>query len=295
MRLRHIEVFHAIYTTGSITNAAKLLYVSQPSVSKVLSHAEMQLGFRLFDRVKGRLIATHEADLLFEEADRLYQQMNTVNDAAQNIKNNDLGQISLALTPALGFDLIPSSVAEFRKQHQNIIFDIKTLHNELVLKHLLAHQSEVAILFSPQKYSGINELYFGTGKLVVVYPKTLLPHSPNNISLEELVEYPIISISDSGPLADLINQQLHTKNLSLTNVVKVKTYFIAVNLVRHGAGICIVDEFTARGQQSDDIAIAELSEPLSFSIKALYLENKPLSIVTTKFLDFFKEKVLTSE
>ena len=37
MRLRHIEIFHAIYTTGSITNAAKILHVSQPSVSKVLS------------------------------------------------------------------------------------------------------------------------------------------------------------------------------------------------------------------------------------------------------------------
>ena len=61
MRLRHIEIFHAIYTTGSITNAAKILHVSQPSVSKVLSHAEMQLGFNLFDRVKGRLIPTEEA------------------------------------------------------------------------------------------------------------------------------------------------------------------------------------------------------------------------------------------
>jgi len=291
MRLRHIEVFHAIYTTGSITNAAKLLYVSQPSVSKVLSHAELQLGFRLFDRVKGRLIATHEADLLFEEADRLYQQMSTVNDAAENIKNNDLGQISLALTPALGFDIVPSSVAEFRTKHQNIIFDIKTLHNERALKHLLSHKSEVAILFSPEKYAGINEINFGSAKLVVVYPKSLLPHCPEKVSLEDLTHYPFISISESGPLADLINGQLLEKGLSLTNVVKVKTYFIAVNLVRHCAGICIVDEFTARGQQSDDIAIAELVEPLTFPIKALYLENKPLSIVTTKFLELFKEKI----
>ena len=66
MRLRHIEIFHAIYTTGSITNAAKILHVSQPSVSKVLSHAEMQLGFKLFERVKGRLVPTEEAEMMLK-------------------------------------------------------------------------------------------------------------------------------------------------------------------------------------------------------------------------------------
>ncbi len=285
MRLRHIEVFHAIYTTGSITNAAKLLHVSQPSVSKVLSHAELQLGFNLFDRIKGRLVATHEADLLFKEADRLYQQMNTVNDAADNIKNNNLGRISIAITPALGFDMIPSAVSTFRQSHPQITFDIQTLHNEQVLKHLLRHKSELAILFSPQTFSGIKELYFGEGKLVAVYPRSLLPHCPEKLSLSELVEYPMISIGDSGPLADLISKQLLEKNLSFSNALNVNTYFIAVHLVRQGAGVCIVDEFTARGQQNEDIIIAELADPMCFSIKGLYLESKPLSKLTVSFID----------
>ena len=86
-----------------ITNAAKLLYVSQPSVCKVLSHAELQLGFRL------------------------YKQMNTINDAAENIRKNDLGQIPLALTPVLGFDLVLASVAELTEP---LTFPIKALYPE---------------------------------------------------------------------------------------------------------------------------------------------------------------------
>ena len=42
MRLRHIEVFQAIRQTGSVSAAAQLLHVSQPAVSKVLQHAELQ-------------------------------------------------------------------------------------------------------------------------------------------------------------------------------------------------------------------------------------------------------------
>ena len=65
MRLRQIEVFHAVYSCGSVTGAAEILNVSQPSVSKVLAHAEQQLGFPLFDRVRGKLVPTPEADRLF--------------------------------------------------------------------------------------------------------------------------------------------------------------------------------------------------------------------------------------
>lgn len=47
MKLRQFEVLHAILQTGSVTGAAKLLNVSQPSVSTVLQHLEAQLGMQL--------------------------------------------------------------------------------------------------------------------------------------------------------------------------------------------------------------------------------------------------------
>ena len=50
MRLRHIEIFEAIRRTGSLTEAAAALHISQPAASKLLAHAEAQLGFKLFER-----------------------------------------------------------------------------------------------------------------------------------------------------------------------------------------------------------------------------------------------------
>ena len=55
MRLRHIEVFHAIMQAGTITGAAQLLHISQPAVTKVLQHCELKLGIPLFNRVRGKL------------------------------------------------------------------------------------------------------------------------------------------------------------------------------------------------------------------------------------------------
>jgi len=75
MRLRHIEIFHAVYSSGSVTKAAEILHVSQPSVSKVLAHAEQQLGYRMFDRVRGYLVPTTEAHHLHDQVIAVHDKL----------------------------------------------------------------------------------------------------------------------------------------------------------------------------------------------------------------------------
>lgn len=284
MRLRHIEVFHAIYTTGSITAAAKLLHVSQPSVSKVLSHAEMQLGFLLFNRVKGRLTPTNEANLLFEEVDRVYQQMNTIKSAAENIKNNETGRIALALSPALGFDIIPDAVSSYKTGHTKVKFDLQTLHNEQVQKHLFRHKSELAVMFAPKQHAGLQNIDFGIGKMVAVYPKLWFPDLPKRISLKTLLKHSLIGIKGSGPLADLVWAEINRQKIDVKTQLQVQTYFLAVQLAARELGVCLVDEFTANGCRSNAMGIAELKENLSFPIQGLHIESKPLSRPMTRFV-----------
>lgn len=70
MNLRQLEVFYAIMQAGTVSGAARLLHVSQPNVTRVLAHTEQQLGFALFERVKGRLVPTQEAKALLPEAEK---------------------------------------------------------------------------------------------------------------------------------------------------------------------------------------------------------------------------------
>ena len=55
-KLRHMEVFRAVMLTGSISVAAKMLYVSQPAVSKLIAYIESRLVYRLFQRINNRLV-----------------------------------------------------------------------------------------------------------------------------------------------------------------------------------------------------------------------------------------------
>src|ERR1700744_4291610 len=58
---RHIEVFRALMTAGSVTKAAEMLFTSQPTVSRELARMEQSIGFPLFERLHGRLRPTLSA------------------------------------------------------------------------------------------------------------------------------------------------------------------------------------------------------------------------------------------
>jgi len=286
MRLRHIEIFHAIYTTGSITNAAKILHVSQPSVSKVLAHAEMQLGFNLFERVKGRLLPTEEAEMLFGEVDKIYQQMRSIKNTATNIRKSEFGHINLGLTPALGFDVLPKAVARFHQDYPNVNINIQTLHNDDVLQALLEHKCDMAILFSPSTMANVKATTIDTSELVIVYPKALFPEQPKVMSLADICDLSFIDIGESGPLGDLLWSRMMEDDIQLNSSIKVQTYFIAARLVAQGAGVCIIDKYTALGNLTDDIGIASFAPKLRFNVDLLHLESNTLSKVASTFIPY---------
>ena len=83
MNLRHIEIFHAVYVNGSVSGAARALNVSQPSVSKMLRHAESLLGFQLFQRTNGRLVPTEDAHTLFTEVSEIQDRVYALREAGK--------------------------------------------------------------------------------------------------------------------------------------------------------------------------------------------------------------------
>ena len=291
MRLRHIEVFHAIYTTGSITNAAQFLHVSQPSVSKVLAHAEQQLGFALFERVKGRLIPTQQAEALFSEVDKVYKQIRGVRNTAENIKKSTSGHLNIGFTPALGFDLIPLVISEFKKRYPGVHINLQTLHNEGVQQALMEHKLDLVIMFSPPPIANVTAIPLCKSEMVLVAPKCVFEQFGSEVKTCELTKHELIGIWDSGPLGDLLWNRLTENEVSVNSSIQVQTYFIASRLVAQNVGVCVVDEFTARGNLNSDTHYSGFTPKLSFDVQALHLSDKPLSVNGNAFIELLTERV----
>src|SRR5690349_18191928 len=116
MNLRQIEVFRAVMLGGSVTNAARFLNVSQPGISRMLTHIEAQLGIRLFERRRGKLNPTPEAHALQREIEHVYRGVRRIDEVAQRLKDGAQLSLRVLASPGAGLDVVPSALSRLVRQ-----------------------------------------------------------------------------------------------------------------------------------------------------------------------------------
>ena len=285
MRFRHIEIFHAVYTNGSISAAARALHISQPSVSKMLRHAEDQLGFQLFQLVRGRLVATDEAHALFREAGDVFDKLSSLQQTAKNLRSLGGGHIRLAVVPSLGLSITPRAIARFRKSHPNVSFEVQTLHHDDLVRSLHERRCDLAIAYDPPPHPRLAMTDIAAGELAILFRNGAFESSDDRLPLDILDGRELIGLSSSGPIGDLFTAATERLDLTVRETISVQTFYIAAALVQFGAGITIVDEFTARAMASEDLRYRFTDPALRFSVRCVTLEDRPLSKVAQKFVD----------
>lgn len=283
MRLRQIEVFHAVYTNGSITNAAAALNVSQPSVSKVLAHAEQQLGYRLFDRIKGKLIPTPEAHELFGHVREVYDDVDRLRHVATNLKAASAGRIRVASTPAFGLEILPRAVATFRQSQPDAVFEIETLHLDAIRDALLESRIDIGLAFDPDKRPGIRRTKLATAGFFVLSHDASVFADREALNVEDLAGHPFIGLSRRSPLGQVLADHLEAAGFRPDIIAWSETYHVAKALVAAGTGITIADEITARSTIGGEIARWPLEPSLTFDISLMQRTEASLSQGTRRF------------
>ena len=283
MRLRQIEVFHAVYSNGSISAAARALNVSQPSVSKVLRHTEDQLGITLFTLVRGRLLPTDEAHALFREVDEVFHRISSLQQTARNLRGTGAGHLRLGVVPSLGHELAPRAVTAFRAQHPEVTFDIQTLHHNDMIQALYERECDLAIGYDPPAHPRMATHKLATAELLVVSPRGTFDRD-QTVPIDELEQHDIIGVATSGPVGDIAAAAFERAGVSAREVVSVGTYYIAAALARFGCGVALVDEFTAWAIRSADLDIHRLQPRLRFVVQDAWLEDRPLSALAERFV-----------
>ena len=148
LNLRQIEAFKAVIESGTASRAAGLLRISQPAVSKLLVHLEAQTGLKLFERVKGRLIPSHQGMRLYEEIDRIFVGVRQVEGAVESIRREEQGRLLVGVMPALSGAFIRRATMAFLEHRPDVHVCVHARSSQFIADWLIGRQLDVGLIRS---------------------------------------------------------------------------------------------------------------------------------------------------
>ena len=246
MRLRHIEVFHAIMQVGTISGAAQVLHISQPAVTKVLQHCELQLGMPLFERVRGKLYPKPEAHRLFAETEKLHHELQGIRRLAASLKSRTVETIRLVATPTIAVSVLPQAMSAWRRDFADTRCELATHHTSEIINTLRLGEADLGLSLQDPRHPGIIAEPIAQGVMTVIAPPGTWPAAEEGEPLSAAgLKGELIGYTDNDPLGAQVEAACEAQGIAPCIHTVVQTYQIARSLVEAGGGMAVVDPFTA--------------------------------------------------
>lgn len=160
MDVRLIEAYQAVMTYGTVSRAAEVLGMSQPGVSKAIMSLERSIGFKLFDRERGRMTPSAEGQLFFREVQTSLVGLAKLRSAAARIRDYGSGDIRVGCLSAFSTNVMPAAIARFRKRHPDIAVSLLVASSSAIRDLIAANQLDIAIAADEVDVSGLETAPF---------------------------------------------------------------------------------------------------------------------------------------
>lgn len=286
LKLSQLRALVAIADTGSFSEAALQMDLSQSAVSHAIATLEDELGVILLSRSRQGAVLTPVGKRITEDARQMLHHLQNLCHQADLAKGLQSGEVRIAAFRSVATHILPEVIRQFREQYPSITIAIdEKSHYEMVEDELRQGQADVGFTYLPTKPEFESWELLRDRYIVLLPPQTTVP-SP--FTWEVLATYPLIlSTSDDGDRQHL-NHLLRPHQQHLQPAYSVREDSTILSMVERGLGATIMAKLAAE-PIPPYLQVAELPVTLERIIGVIVLREALLPPPVYAFLDKLKQ------
>ncbi|MCW8930274.1 MAG: LysR family transcriptional regulator [Gammaproteobacteria bacterium] len=288
-----MQVFISVVDSGSFSESARRLNISQPSVSRQINALEEYLGVRLLQRSTRRLSLTEAGQIYYEKAREI--QLNVI-DAEQSIsgfKEAPSGLLKISAPYVLTLTKIMPHMGEFLTQYPEIKLDIECNDN---IQDMIEEQLDLVIRVGEPTDSSFIAVPFGYVRMVLCASKNYIDQHGIPKTLADLQNHPFIIYEGCSQLV-ITDTTGTTQQISISGPVTSNSVSVMLSALQQNIGLSVLPDFLINhllesGELIDALPGADI-QIKDFRINqvyALYSNRKHLPAKVRAFLDFFRPR-----
>lgn len=293
MELRVLRYFLAVAREGSMTKAANLLHVTQPTLSRQLKELEGKLGKELFTRKSHSIELTEEGILLRNRAEEIIDMVGKVEEEFKSMEDTVAGDVYIGCGETEAMRLIAVIVKQLREKYPHIKFHLYSGNSEDVTKQLDNGYLDFGILIEPADLSKYNYITLPAKDVWgVVMRKDSPLANKKAINKEDLLKVPILASRQAietdlsrNEFAEWFGEDFEKINISAT----YNLMYNAAIMVEEGIGYAVTIDKVAGTSNTNNLCFRPLEPRLESGLDIVWRKHQVFSKAANIFLEALQE------
>jgi len=295
LSFRQLQTFVEVMRAGSVSEAGRALGRTQPAVSAMIAGLEREVGFPLFERERGRLVAKPEAYYFREEAEFLLERLTRSTRTLRDIGNLEKGTLRIACNPAASSFFMPRVLADFLRDKPEIEASLMMRSSPVVTDWIASQQYDIGFAETPQPRQTINSEVFAF-PCVCALPKDDPLAARKTISPADLDGRPMAMLFDDHSISLQTRQAFDDAGARLNKRFELRTFLPALQLVSEGLCYTICEGLSAISHQesfgeASSLVFRPFKPDCHLKMSLLTPANRPLSMLVESFAEALRAEV----
>lgn len=289
MTIKHMKIFIQVYQMQNITQAAEILHMTQPAVSRAIQEIERHYGVCLFERMNRRLSVTESGKQFYAQALHI---VDAFNDMEKEMQNWDrFGILRIGSSVSIGNFLLPQIVSTFQNRHPDMRIQVKITNGNTLQKLLLDNQMDIALIEGSVEELELHAESFNSDQLLLITPPVHPLLSVKELKLEDLIKYPMLLREKGSGVRTYIDDAFSVRGITIHPRWESTSTQAIVKAVNLGIGISFLPKLLVNKDIENGIVKThEISDmKLSRQHYIVWHKNKYLTTVAKQFIELCKE------
>ncbi|MDO5560931.1 MAG: LysR family transcriptional regulator [Oscillospiraceae bacterium] len=286
MTFRHLKIFIEVARCGTMREAARQLYISQPSVSQAIRELEEHYNVTLFDRLSNRIYITEPGKLLLSYANQITQLCDNMESAMKNSLSCPKLRVGGSVT--VGTVTLVDIIKKIHTHNPDIDIRVTIDNTTAIEQKVISSELDLAIVEGSLTNEDIVSKIVCRDELLMAVGKTHPFYSLEKVTLDMLESQPLISREQGSADRNQFEQLMNENNIHMkkkwccTNTEAIK------NAVINGLGIAIISRKLISEELRTGVikAITVDNVNVKREFRLIYHKNKLISPQMKLFMDF---------
>ncbi|MFL2938146.1 MAG: LysR family transcriptional regulator [Opitutales bacterium] len=253
---RQLQAFDVLCTTGSFTETAKRLFLTQSAVSHSMKALEDETGCQLFRRQGKKVCLTEAGDRLLRFTRPFLMEMDGVRSELEGFEKFGAGRIRLGASQQACRFFLPPMLSQFKEQFPQCRFEVKAEDTPKCLQMLTLGEIDLAITLEPIKMSDIEFVPCFTDELRMVIPMDHKWSKSGAVDWDELLMENFILYNRESYTFRILNDYLDGQGIKLSSFMEINSPEAAKELIKVGMGIGVMADWAVEKEARDSELIS---------------------------------------